>query len=103
MQIPLLAVLKNLVNSEKAIVALGTLVFAGVFVFTGEITVEQWMDFAKWVVGFYITGKAIHGAASAFNGGGNQLHAVTDRVAELEARLITNDLAADEAAEAKDE
>lgn len=62
----MIQVMKNLINSEKA-VASGVLVVASsVMVFTGEITAHEWMEYTKTLLGIYVGGKTLQGAANVF-------------------------------------
>lgn len=88
---PFLAVLKNFINSEKAVASFVVLAGATAFVFTGKITVQEWMDFSKWVLGIYVGGKAIQGAASQFSG-----RPVKAEIERLDQRLSDNDKLVDE-------
>jgi len=91
-------ILKNLLNSEKAVASALPLIIATVFVFTGKITYQQWMDFAEVITGIYVGGKTIHGAAVAMSAGkaGGK-----DEVEALKARLAATDAAADAALKKK--
>jgi hypothetical protein len=56
--------LKALSNSEKA-VAVGALVLAAtVMVFTGHLTVDQWIEYTEWMAVIYVGGKTVQGAVS---------------------------------------
>lgn len=85
-------ILKNFLNSEKAVASLVPLIIATVFVFTGRITEQEWMDFSMMITGIYVGGKSIHGAAVALGNGKNG-KTIADAVAG-------NDAAADAALEA---
>ncbi len=100
------AILRNLANSEKA-VALGLLVLAAsVLAALGTLSVEQWIDYTKWMAGFYVTGKTLQGAASVL-GSAKTATAAADAIyatakveeAKLKAVISSNDAAADKAAE----
>lgn len=90
-------ILKNFLNSEKAIASAIPLIIATVFVFMGRITEQEWMDFAMAITGIYVGGKAIHGAAAAVSGG----KTVRAELEELRAALVSNDDAVDAALEEK--
>jgi len=90
-------ILKNFLNSEKAIASAVPLIIATVFVFTGRITEQEWMEFAVLVTGIYVGGKAIHGAAAAAGGGA----AAKAELAELKSLLADADDEADAALEEK--
>lgn len=58
------AVVKNFINSEKA-VALGMLVIgATVLAAIGTMTIEQWIGYTKWMATLYVGGKTAHGVAA---------------------------------------
>ena len=62
------AVVKNFVNSEKA-VAVGLLVIgATVLAAIGTMTIEQWMGYTKWMATVYVGGKTAHGIAATIAG-----------------------------------
>jgi hypothetical protein len=95
---PFLNVIKNFVNSEKAVAAGVLVIAATVFVFTNRITVQEWMDYTEILLAIYVGGKAVQGAASAFKGGGNQAReaaeiasAAHSRIVALEARFDETD------------
>ena len=90
------AILKNFLNSEKAVASAVPLIIATVFVFTGKITYQQWMNFAETLTAIYVGGKALHGAAAAVG-------TSKERVTALEARLDANDNAANAALEEKED
>ncbi len=100
MGLPFLNVLKNFGHSEKAIYSLIPLVIATVFVFTGRITEQEWMGFAEIIVGIYIGGKAVQGAAAAVSSG-SQHKAEAEKakveLVKMKLALKTNDAAADAA------
>lgn len=57
--------IKNLLNSEKA-VALGVLIIAAtVLTAIGEMSIEMWTEYTKWIALFYIGGKTVQGVATA--------------------------------------
>lgn len=92
-------VIRNLLNSEKAVVAGVPVVGATVLAALGRISIPEWMDFVKWMASFYISGKAIQGAASQW---------ATAKTAELEreklrAGIAANDAAADQRMEEFDD
>lgn len=94
-------VLKSFVNSEKAVAAGVLVVVVTIFVFTNKITVQEWMDYTKVLLGIYVAGKAVQGGASAFaNGKKPDLDALAD---ELTIRLLANDNEADKELDGKPE
>jgi hypothetical protein len=59
-------VIKNLINSEKA-VTIGLLVIAAtVLTALGDMSVAEWREYTTWMAGFYVTGKTIQSAADSF-------------------------------------
>ena len=90
-------ILKNFLNSEKAVASAVPLIVATVFVFQGSITPQEWMDFALAITPVYVGGKAVHGAAAAVGGG----NAAKAELAELKTMLADVDDDADDALEAK--
>ncbi len=90
-------VIKNLINSEKA-VALGLLVIgATALAVFGKMTIDQWIDYTKWMGAFYVGGKSIQGAAVAL---GNSRVVAAEAAVELETlkrQLAKSDEAADKA------
>lgn len=59
------AVVKQLLGSEKA-VAVGLLIIAAsALTATGQMTIDEWMDYTKWLAGIYVGGKSLQGAAEA--------------------------------------
>lgn len=100
-------VLRNLINSEKAVTS-GVLVLASsVMVITGELTPQEWMAYTQTVLGIYIGGKTVQGAVSTLSG-----RSQGDRAKENEKQaragieafdkiISANDAAADAAIDAK--
>ncbi len=100
----MLNVIKNLVNSEKA-VALGLLVIAAsVLAALGKMSIDQWISYTEWMAGFYVGGKSIQGAAALL---GSSKVVKAEAVAEaakvelqaMKLVLAENDAAADAAAD----
>jgi hypothetical protein len=94
-------ILKNFLNSEKAIASAIPLIIATVFVFTGKITEQEWMNFAMAITGIYVGGKAIHGAAAAGSKHKADAEAAKNELADLREALATNDDDTDDALEDK--
>ena len=101
-------VMKNLMNSEKA-VASGVLVVASsVMVATGEITAQEWMEYTKTLLGIYVAGKTVQGGAALLAGGkgevvkakANEAQAKKE-LTDLQGKLESNDAGADAALDAK--
>lgn len=62
----MLGAFKNLWNSEKA-VAVGMLVIAAtVLVGLGDMTIEQWTEYTKYLATVYVGGKTIQGMTEAW-------------------------------------
>lgn len=87
-------VIKDLARSEKAVVSLGVLIAATVLCALGHVTVEQWLEFAKWVLLVYVGGKSVQGAASALARRGVAPQAKTEQAQTTDA-LAANDAKAD--------
>lgn len=90
-------ILKNFLNSEKAVASAVPLIIATVFVFTGRITEQQWMNFAMAITGIYTAGKTAHGVASEVSGAKK----AKSELAELKDKVSSNDAVADSALDAK--
>lgn len=58
-------VIKQLLGSEKAVVALAVLAAVTVLVVVGKITIDEWMAYTQVIVAVYIGGKAVQGAAAS--------------------------------------
>jgi hypothetical protein len=102
-------VIKNLINSEKA-VASGVLVIASsVMVATGEITAAEWTEYTKTLLGIYVGGKTVQGAAAMFAAGGKgevakakaNEETAKKELSSLKGKLESNDAGADAALNAK--
>lgn len=106
----MLNVIKNLMNSEKA-VASGVLVLASsVMVLTGELTPQEWMAYTQTLLGIYVGGKTAQGIASAMSGRKQSEEAKAAKENEAQAlasletlkeEIANNDSAADDAVDAK--
>lgn len=77
------AVLKNFLNSEKAVAAGVLAAIATVFVFTNRITVQEWMNYTEVLLAIYVGGKALQGGAAALA----QKHNLSEVVDELATRM----------------
>ncbi len=63
------SVVKNFINSEKA-VAVGLLVIgATVLTALGDMSIVQWTDYTKWMATLYVGGKTAHGVAAVIVNG----------------------------------
>jgi len=60
-------VVKQLFNSEKAIAAGLLVISAVILLMLGRITVEQWMSYTQVLLGIYVGGKSVQGAAAALS------------------------------------
>jgi len=103
----MLQVLKDFFSSEKGVFAyLAPLVIATVFVFTGRVTEQEWMEFALYLAGIYTTGKTVQGSAKVIANGkassdAQQVDAVKEGLEVLKAMLAQNDFKADDALKEK--
>ncbi len=57
-------VVKQLLGSEKALASGFLLIAATIFAALGRIDAVQWMDYTQVILGIYVGGKAIQGAAA---------------------------------------
>ena len=89
-------VLKNLLNSEKGVFVLALIIGATVLAALGHMTIDQWIDYTKWMATIYVAGKTVHGAASAIGGRAVDHDALADKIAD---RITVTDEAVDEAAD----
>lgn len=64
-------ILKNLLNSEKAVICLGLIIAASVLTGLGHMTIPEWREYTIWIAGIYVGGKALHGSAVALALGKN--------------------------------
>lgn len=97
-------VLKNLANSEKAVVVGVLIIAASVLTALGKMTIDQWINYSQLMAGIYVGGKSIQGAASVLSNA--KTHRIVAEAAmieleEMRAALGENDDAADAAAAAK--
>ena len=58
------SVLKNLLGSEKGVVALALLVGATVLTAVGTMTIQEWQEYSIWIFGIYTGGKTAQGVAA---------------------------------------
>jgi len=61
-------VIKNFLNSEKAIFVGLLVIAATVLAALGKMTVDQWIAYTEWMAVTYVAGKTVHGAAVAISG-----------------------------------
>jgi len=94
---PFLNVIKQFMNSEKAVAAGVLVAVSTVFVFLDKITVAQWMSYTQVLLGIYVGGKAIQGAAAAVSGGQAEAAQAKAELIKMRAALDNNDAAADAA------
>lgn len=59
--------LKNLWNSERGLVAIALAVASTIMVVTGLMTIDQWVDYTKWVFLTYAAAKTVTGTADLIN------------------------------------
>ncbi len=57
--------IKDLLNSERGIVALALIVAATVLCAIGSISTQQWLDYSTWIFTTYAAAKTITGAIVA--------------------------------------
>ncbi len=57
--------LSNLWNSEKGLFALALIVGSTVLAALGHMTIDQWIDFSKWIFGIYAVSKTVASGANA--------------------------------------
>ena len=101
-------VLKNFLNSEKAM-ASGLLVIASsAMVATGKITPAEWMAYTETLLGIYVAGKTVQGGVTAHaraKAGTKDAEAKAKNaqaeLAKLEDLIASNDEAANAALDAK--
>lgn len=90
-------VLKDLLASEKAIFVIALIIGATVLTALGHMTVDQWIEYTKFMAVTYVAGKSVHGAAVAISNGRAVDHdALADSIVD---RIAVTDEAADDAAE----
>ncbi len=93
----MLQVIRNFVNSEKA-VATGLLVIASsVLTAMGQMSIDQWMGYTQVMAGIYVGGKSVQGAAAALSGAKK----ANEENEQLRAELAKNDAGADAALDEK--
>lgn len=64
----MLGAIKDLLNSEKAVASGIVSITSTVLTAIGAMTIDQWIDFNKWVLTVYVAGKTItSGVAMATN------------------------------------
>ena len=63
MNIPM--IIKQFLNSEKAVASGLAVIAATVFVFLGKISAQEWMSYSQVVLGIYVGGKSVQGAVTA--------------------------------------
>jgi hypothetical protein len=80
-------VLKELFSSEKAIFCLALLAAASALAALGHMPVAEWREFATWIAGIYVVGKAVQGGASAIGRGKTEAAELASRVERLEAMI----------------
>ena len=56
--------LKNLWNSERGLVAIALIAAVTVLCGMQQVTVEQWLDYSKWIFVTYAAAKTVTGAAA---------------------------------------
>jgi hypothetical protein len=84
-----MSVVKNFINSEKAIVCLGLIVAASVLTALNHMTIAEWREYTTWIAGIYVGGKSLQGAAAAYANG--KTVDVGNLAEELAARLTVDE------------
>jgi hypothetical protein len=57
--------IKDLLNSERGIVALALIISVTVLCALGSISTQQWLDYSKWIFVTYAAAKTVTGAIVA--------------------------------------
>jgi hypothetical protein len=57
--------IKDLLNSERGIVALSLIISVTVLCALGSISTQQWLDYSKWIFVTYAAAKTVTGAIVA--------------------------------------
>jgi hypothetical protein len=60
--------IKDLLESERGLIALALIIGGTVLCATRVMTVDQWKDFTTWVFGAYVAGKTVTGAVQIIKG-----------------------------------
>lgn len=60
--------LKDLWSSERGLVALGLIAACTVMSGIGHLTVDQWLEYTKWIFITYVAGKSLTGAVQIAKG-----------------------------------
>lgn len=95
-------VLKNFLNSEKAVASGMLVVASSVMAVTGQLTPQEWMAYTQTLLGIYVGGKTLQGAASALAGRAQANDdAAKAGLSDLNKKLADNDAAADAAVDEK--
>jgi hypothetical protein len=61
--------IKDILKSERGLLAVLILIAGAVLTGMGKMTVPQWQDYSLWTLGIYTGGKSLEGAAGAFKSG----------------------------------
>jgi hypothetical protein len=103
-------VIKNFLNSEKAIASGALVIAASAMVVVGKLTPQEWMDYTQTLLGIYVGGKTVQGAIASLGGKEagkvaaeakqNETEAV-EKLEELRRWIAANDAEADAAIAAK--
>jgi hypothetical protein len=78
-------VVKDLLNSEKGVLAITLLIAITVLTALGKMTLAEWQNMALWVFGIYTGGKAVQGAAAQFSGRTKEIAPTTQAPASTSA------------------
>jgi hypothetical protein len=107
----MLQVLKNFTHSEKAVASGVCMLAATVMAAMGKMSIAEWQEYSKWILGIYISGKTVQGAAAALTGAKSSDEAARaherdakqarKQLDKLKRQLNKNDSAADAALDEK--
>lgn len=59
----------DLWKSERGLVAIGLIIGATVLVALNHMSIEQWLDYTKWIFGMYAGAKTVTGVVDALTSG----------------------------------
>ncbi len=62
----------DLWKSERGLVAIALIAAVTVLCATGAVTVQQWLDYTKWIFVTYAAAKTVSGAAAAISSQASQ-------------------------------
>lgn len=80
--------LSDLWKSERGLLGIALIVACTVLCVVSRISVDQWLDYTRWIFASYAASKAVTGAAVAFAASREaEAHAVAARSAESRSAL----------------